>query len=87
MTPQLSIFVGTGHNGLEVDYNIWYRERSVSEWRTMKILSRDVTEATLVNLRPGTEYELRVLSQDHLGDGLFSKSVFVRTLGKNHTDL
>ncbi|CAG9113586.1 unnamed protein product [Plutella xylostella] len=69
-----------GHKGLEIDYNIWYRERAVHEWRTMKILSRDVTEATLVNLRPGTEYELRVLSQDHLGDGMFSKSLFVRTL-------
>ncbi|XP_075974455.1 borderless [Anticarsia gemmatalis] len=70
-----------GHNGLEVDYNVWYRERTVSEWRTMKILSRGVTEATLVGLRPGTEYELRVLSQDLIGDGLFSKPVFARTLG------
>ncbi|CAH0581057.1 unnamed protein product [Chrysodeixis includens] len=70
-----------GHNGLEVDYNVWYRERTVSEWRTMKILTRGVTEATLVGLRPGTEYELRVLSQDLIGDGLFSKPVFTRTLG------
>lgn len=72
----------SGHNGLEVDYNVWYRERTVSEWRTMKILTRGVTEATLVGLRPGTEYELRVLSQDLIGDGLFSKPVFTRTLGK-----
>ncbi|CAB3224104.1 unnamed protein product [Arctia plantaginis] len=70
-----------GHNGMEVDYNVWYRERTVSEWRTMKILSRGVTEATLVGLRPGTEYELRVLSQDLIGDGLFSKPVFAKTLG------
>lgn len=48
----------------------------------MKILTRGVTEATLVGLRPGTEYELRVLSQDLIGDGLFSKPVFTRTLGK-----
>ncbi|KAF9411713.1 hypothetical protein HW555_009579, partial [Spodoptera exigua] len=72
-----------GHNGLEVDYNVWYRERTVSEWRTMKILTRGVTEATLVGLRPGTEYELRVLSQDLIGDGLFSKPVFARTLGSS----
>ncbi|CAH2075807.1 unnamed protein product, partial [Iphiclides podalirius] len=69
-----------GHNGLEVDYNVWYRERSVSEWRTMKILTRGVTDATLVGLSSGTEYELRILSQDHIGDGLFSKPIFVRTL-------
>ncbi|XP_068632528.1 protein borderless [Battus philenor] len=69
-----------GHNGLDVDYNVWYRERSVSEWRTMKILTRGLTDATVLGLQPATEYELRVLSQDHLGDGLFSKPLFVRTL-------
>ncbi|XP_063822866.1 protein borderless, partial [Ostrinia nubilalis] len=69
-----------GHNGLEVDYTVWYRERAVSEWRTMRILSRGVTDATLVGLRPGADYEVRVLSQDHIGDGLFSKPIFVRTL-------
>ncbi|CAH0714045.1 unnamed protein product, partial [Brenthis ino] len=69
-----------GHNGLDVEYNVWYRERLDSEWRTMKILSRGVTDATLVGLRPDTEYELRVLSQDHIGDGLFSKPIYVRTL-------
>ncbi|XP_072938896.1 protein borderless isoform X2 [Epargyreus clarus] len=69
-----------GHSGVEVDYNVWYRERAVSEWRTMKILSRGVTHATLEGLRPATRYELRVLSQDHIGDGLFSKPIFVTTL-------
>ena len=71
-----------GHNGLDVEYNVWYRERLDSEWRTMKILSRGVTDATVIGLQPATEYELRVLSQDHIGDGLFSKPIFVRTLGK-----
>lgn len=65
-----------------MEYNVWYRERAESEWRTMKILSRGVTNATLVGLRPGAAYELRVLSQDHIGDGLFSKPIFVRTLGE-----
>ncbi|XP_050346997.1 protein borderless [Nymphalis io] len=69
-----------GHNGVDVEYNVWYRERSESEWRTMKILSRGVTDATLVGLRSATDYELRVLSQDYIGDGLFSKPIFVRTL-------
>lgn len=67
---------------MEVDYNVWYRERAVTEWRTMKILSRGVTDATLVGLRPATDYELRVLAQDHIGDGLFSRPLYVRTLGK-----
>ncbi|CAG9578047.1 unnamed protein product [Danaus chrysippus] len=68
-----------GHNGVDVEYNVWYRERADSEWRTMKLLSRGSTHATLLALRPATEYELRVLSQDHIGDGLFSKPIFVRT--------
>ncbi|XP_062527577.1 protein borderless [Bombyx mori] len=75
-----------GHNGLDVDYNVWYRERTVSEWRTMKILTRGLTEATLVGLRPATEYELRVLSQDLIGDGLFSKPIFVRTFGSEFNE-
>ncbi|XP_032515574.2 protein borderless isoform X1 [Danaus plexippus] len=69
-----------GHNGMDVEYNVWYRERADSEWRTMKLLSRGSTHATLLALRPATEYELRVLSQDHIGDGLFSKPIFVRTI-------
>ncbi|KAJ0175368.1 hypothetical protein K1T71_008527 [Dendrolimus kikuchii] len=68
-----------GHNGLEVEYTVWYRERTVKEWRTMKILSRGVTEATLVGLRPAAVYEVRVLAQDLIGDGLFSKPIFVTT--------
>ncbi|XP_049696319.2 protein borderless [Helicoverpa armigera] len=86
-TDSLHLAWVPGHNGLEVDYNVWYRERTVSEWRTMKILTRGVTEATLVGLRPGTEYELRVLSQDLIGDGLFSKPVFARTLGSTDGDV
>lgn len=69
-----------GYNGQNVDYNVWYRARDVSEWRTMKILTKGLTEATLVGLQPGTEYEVRILSQDHLGDGLFSKPIFIRTI-------
>lgn len=68
---------------MDVEYNVWYRERADSEWRTMKLLSRGSTHATLLALRPATEYELRVLSQDHIGDGLFSKPIFVRTLGRH----
>lgn len=64
-----------------MEYTVWYRERYAHEWRTMKILSRGVTEATLVGLRSGKQHELRVLASDQLGDGLFSKPVFVWTTG------
>lgn len=52
----------------------------------MKILSRGVTEATLVGLRPATAYEVRVLAQDLIGDGLFSKPIFVTTAGEEGVD-
>lgn len=71
-----------GGAGAELEYAVWYRERAAGEWRTMRLLSRGVTEATVGGLRPATEYELRVLSQDPLGDGLFSKPLFIRTLGE-----
>ncbi|GBP41425.1 Protein borderless [Eumeta japonica] len=68
-----------GYLGQNVEYTIWYRPRAQSEWHTMKILSLGVTEGTLLRLKPGEEYEVRVLAQDHIGDGLFSKPIFVRT--------
>ncbi|XP_013187242.2 protein borderless isoform X1 [Amyelois transitella] len=75
-----------GHNGPEVEYTVWYRERHAHEWRTMKILSRGVTEATLVGLQPGKQHELRVLASDQLGDGLFSKPIFVWTTEQEHPE-
>ncbi|CAF4905415.1 unnamed protein product [Pieris macdunnoughi] len=63
----------------DLEYQVWWRERSRGEWRTMKILTRGDTHATLRGLRPATPYELRVLAQDQLGDGLFSQPLFVTT--------
>ena len=57
-----------------------YRPTDRSDWRTMKIVSRKITEATVGNLAPGKEYEFMVLSQDKHGDGMFSKTVRVFTL-------
>ncbi|CAK1549311.1 unnamed protein product [Leptosia nina] len=65
--------------GGDIEYTVWYRERDDSEWRTMRVLTRGATDATVLGLRPATQYELRVLSQDQLGDGLFSKPIFVIT--------
>lgn len=83
-SPQRSAIHVTWRAGAagDLEYAVWYRERAAGEWRTMRILSRGSTEATLSGLHPGTEYEVRVLSQDPLGDGLFSKPIFVRTLGE-----
>ncbi|XP_014237550.1 protein borderless isoform X2 [Trichogramma pretiosum] len=63
----------------KMEYSIWYRPTDTSEWRTMKIVSRKITEATVGNLAPGKEYEFMVLSQDKHGDGMFSKTVRIFT--------
>ncbi|XP_011500330.1 PREDICTED: protein turtle [Ceratosolen solmsi marchali] len=63
----------------KMEYSIWYRPTDTSEWRTMRIVSRKITEATVANLTPGKEYEFMVLSQDKHGDGMFSKTVRVFT--------
>ncbi|XP_015601580.1 protein borderless isoform X2 [Cephus cinctus] len=63
----------------KMEYSVWYRPTDTSEWRTMKILSRKITEATINNLTPGREYEFMILSQDKNGDGMFSKSLRIFT--------
>ncbi|XP_017878813.1 protein borderless isoform X1 [Ceratina calcarata] len=63
----------------KMEYSVWYRPTDTTEWRTMKILSRKITEATVNNLNPGREYEFMVLSQDKHGDGMFSKTLRVFT--------
>ena len=63
----------------KMDYSVWYRPTDNTEWRTMKIVSRKITEATVNNLNPGREYEFMVLSQDKHGDGMFSKTLRIFT--------
>ncbi|XP_017760125.1 PREDICTED: protein borderless isoform X1 [Eufriesea mexicana] len=63
----------------KMEYSVWYRPTDTTEWRTMKILSRKITEATVNNLNPGREYEFMVLSQDEHGDGMFSKTLRIFT--------
>lgn len=57
-----------------LEYIVWYRLADATEWRTMRILSQNVMEATITNLEPGHQYEFMVLSQDRYGDGMFSKT-------------
>ncbi|XP_029043005.1 protein borderless isoform X2 [Osmia bicornis bicornis] len=67
----------------KMEYSVWYRPTDTSEWRTMKIVSRKITEATVNNLNPGREYEFMVLSQDKHGDGMFSKTLRIFTQPHN----
>lgn len=62
-----------------------YRPTDTAEWKTMKIPSKKITEATIPNLAPGQEYEFMVLSQDKHGDGMFSKTIRVLTQPKSGT--
>lgn len=57
-----------------LEYNIWYRLADATEWRTMRMLSKNQMQATITNLVPGREYTFMVLSQDRFGDGMFSKT-------------
>ncbi|KAL9929288.1 protein borderless isoform X2 [Glossina fuscipes] len=58
-----------------LEYTVWYRLTDAPEWRTMRILQKNVMEATIQHLLPGREYEFMVLSQDKHGDGMFSKQI------------
>ncbi|KAG8034146.1 hypothetical protein G9C98_001230 [Cotesia typhae] len=69
----------------KMEYAVWYRPTDTTEWKTMKIPSKKITEATILNLTPGREYEFMVLSQDKHGDGMFSKSIRVLTQSKNES--
>ncbi|RVE45303.1 hypothetical protein evm_010008 [Chilo suppressalis] len=83
-----------GHNGVEVEYQVWYRERGAGQWRTLGARGAAPSPSpspapgpvsvTVPGLRPATAYELRVLAQDHIGDGLFSKPIFITTLVPIH---
>ncbi|XP_057335997.1 protein borderless isoform X2 [Microplitis mediator] len=71
----------------KMEYAVWYRPTDTTEWKTMKIPSKKITEATILNLTPGREYEFMVLSQDKHGDGMFSKSIRVLTQTKSGLSL
>lgn len=63
----------TGYLRPNLEYTVWYRLTDAPEWRTMRIVQKNVMEATIQHLQPGREYEFMVLSQDKYGDGMFSK--------------
>lgn len=61
---------------------MWYRQTNATEWRTMRMVSKNQMQATITNLEPGQEYEFMVLSQDRFGDGMFSKAFRYFTKGE-----
>lgn len=64
------------------DYTIWYRESGVSDWLTIPVTPSGNTQITINRLSPGTTYEFQVVGKNDLGEGLLSKAVTIRTLGK-----
>ncbi|XP_022231604.2 protein borderless isoform X2 [Drosophila obscura] len=62
-----------------LEYTVWYRLTEAPEWRTMRVVDKNVMEATIQHLVPGKEYEFMVLSQDKYGDGMFSKQFRFQT--------
>ncbi|XP_018573358.1 protein borderless [Anoplophora glabripennis] len=68
-----------GRERANVDYNIWYKKRGQDEWKSYRVPSTKVLEATVTNLTPGMEYEFMVLSKGDDDEGLFSKAIRVWT--------
>lgn len=64
------------------DYTLWYREAGVSDWSTIQVSPSGSTSVTINGLSPGKTYEFQVVGKNALGDGMMSKLVTIRTLGK-----
>lgn len=64
------------------DYTLWYREAGVSDWSTIQVSPSGSTSVTINGLTPGKTYEFQVVGKNALGDGMMSKLITIRTLGK-----
>lgn len=64
------------------DYTIYYREGGVSDWQPIPVTPSGSTQVTINKLAPGMTYEFQVAGRNVLGDGMMSKVVTIRTLGK-----
>lgn len=69
------------------DYTLWYREAGQTEWATIPVTPSGSTQVTINRLAPGTTYEFQVIGKNALGDGMMSKIITVRTIGKFFIDL
>lgn len=59
-----------------------YRESGTSEWKMIPVTPSGSTTVTINSLTPGTLYEFQVIGKNALGDGMLSKLITIRTLGK-----
>lgn len=59
-----------------------YREAGISNWSSIPVTPSGSTQVTINQLQPGTTYEFQVVGKNILGDGMLSKVITVRTLGK-----
>lgn len=59
-----------------------YRESGTSEWATIPVTPSGSTTVTIARLTPATVYEFQVVGKNALGDGMLSKVITIRTLGK-----
>lgn len=64
------------------DYTIYYKEGGKEEWTQLPVQPAGTTQITVNALKPGAQYEFKVVGKNALGDGLMSKPVTIRTLGK-----
>lgn len=64
------------------DYTLWYREAGISDWSTIQVSPSGSTSVTINGLSPGKTYEFQVVGKNALGDGMMSKLITIRTIGK-----
>ncbi|ALC38083.1 tutl, partial [Drosophila busckii] len=77
----------SGGSEYKQDYTIWYREAGVNDWQTISVTPSGSTQVTINGLNSGTSYEFQVVGRNVLGDGMMSKVMTVRTLGKNSNSI
>ncbi|XP_023166127.2 protein turtle isoform X2 [Drosophila hydei] len=77
----------SGGSEYKQDYTIWYREAGVNDWQTISVTPSGSTQVTINGLASGTSYEFQVVGRNVLGDGMMSKVMTVRTLGKNSNSI
>lgn len=67
----------------KLEFSVWHRMVDSMTWKFLPVLPADARELTIPDLLSGTDYEIMVLSKDVYGEGMFSKSIKIKTKGKN----
>lgn len=64
-------------------YMVYHKEMGKDEWMQSAEQPPGTTHHTINALKPGVQYEFKVVGKNALGDGLMSEPVTIKTLGKN----